>query len=58
MDLLGQIFRSLTELGGGSELVPLVVFCVVLVLIGLVLGLGAMRLLRGKPAQSSASDTD
>ena len=58
MDLLGQVFRSLTQLGGGSELVPLVVFCLVLVLVGLGVGLGIMRLLRSKPAQSPATTSD
>jgi hypothetical protein len=46
MDVLGSVFQALTKLGGGSELVPLIVFCVVVVLLGLALGLGAMRLLR------------
>ena len=45
MDLLGSIFQTLTKLGGGSELVPLLAFCVFLVVVGLALGLGAMRLL-------------
>lgn len=49
-DILGTIFQTLTKLGGGSELVPLLVFCVFVVLVGLGLGLGAMRLLRGKPS--------
>lgn len=44
-DLLGQVFGALTRLGGGSELLPLVGFCVLLVLLGLGLGLGVMRLL-------------
>lgn len=45
-DILGAIFQTLTNLGGGSELVPLIVFCVVLVLLGLAVGVGVMRLLR------------
>lgn len=44
-ELLGQAFGALTRLGGGSELVPLVGFCVLVVLVGLGLGLGIMRLL-------------
>ena len=56
-DLLGQAFGVLTRLGGGSELVPLLSFCVLLVLVGLGLGLAAMRLfgrLRAPRADSHA----
>ena len=52
-DMLGVVFRALTQIGGGSELVPLVVFCVVLVILGLGIGLGTMRLIRSK-----SPDTD
>ena len=45
-DLLGEIFRALTELGGGSEMAPLIAFCVMLVLLGLGLGLIATKMLR------------
>ena len=44
-DLLGAAFAWLVQWGGGSEFVPLLVFCVFLVLLGLGLGMGAMRLL-------------
>jgi hypothetical protein len=47
MDLLGLIFQKLTQLAGGSELLPLLVFCVLVVLLGLGVGMGAMRLIRG-----------
>jgi len=47
MDLLGLIFQKLTQLAGGSELLPLLVFCVLVVLLGLGLGVAAMRLIRG-----------
>ncbi len=45
IDVLGAAFQKLTQLGGGSELVPLLVFCVVLVLLGLGVGIGIMRAL-------------
>jgi len=51
-ETLGSIFQALTKLGGGSELVPLLVFCLVLVLLGLGLGLGAMRLIRPRDAHT------
>jgi hypothetical protein len=56
-DLLGTIFQALTNLGGGSELVPLLVFCVFLVAAGLGLGLGVMRLLR-RPGPSAEAEAD
>lgn len=43
-DFLGEIFRVLMQAGGGSDLLPLAVFSVALVLVGLGLGLGIMRL--------------
>jgi hypothetical protein len=48
-EILGAAFRALVQAGGGSELVPLVVFCIVLVLLGLGLGVAAMRLIRRDP---------
>lgn len=57
MDLLGSIFQALTKLGGGSELVPLLVFCVFLVVVGLALGLGVMRLIR-RPGSSPEAEAD
>lgn len=57
MDLLGSIFRKLTELGGGSELVPLLTFCVFLVVLGLALGLAVTRLLRfGRPGSDVGAE--
>ena len=50
--ILGQVFRTLTNIGGGSELVPLIAFCLFLVLVGLGLGLGTMRLPRKSPPQT------
>jgi len=46
MELIANIFQTLTKLGGGSELVPLLVFCLFLVAVGLGVGTGVMRLLR------------
>ncbi|MGI5818488.1 MAG: hypothetical protein ACOX9R_10390 [Armatimonadota bacterium] len=46
MDILGAIFQKLTQLGGGSEFLPLLLFCIVLVLLGLGLGIAVMRLIR------------
>lgn len=43
-DLLGEAFRMLAQFGGGSEMLPLLVFCILVVLLGLGLGLGVMRL--------------
>jgi cytochrome bd-type quinol oxidase subunit 1 len=57
MDVLGSIFQTLTKLGGGSELVPLIVFCVVLVLLGLALGLGIMRFIRRSPVEPEAEQS-
>ncbi|MFO8081443.1 MAG: hypothetical protein R6V07_14235 [Armatimonadota bacterium] len=54
--ILGSIFQTLTRIGGGSELVPLIAFCLFLVLVGLGLGLGAMRLLRPTPTQTEAEE--
>ena len=56
-DLLGTIFQALTKVGGGSELVPLLVFCLFLVAAGLGLGLGVMRLIR-RPAPANEPDAD
>ncbi|MFW5867795.1 MAG: hypothetical protein ACOCX2_08270 [Armatimonadota bacterium] len=55
--ILGSIFQALTRIGGGSELAPLIVFCIFLVVVGLGLGLGTMRLLRKSPPQTE-SDAD
>ncbi len=54
MELLGNIFQTLTKLGGGSELVPLLVFCLFLVAVGLGVGTGVMRLLRLGRGKSDA----
>ncbi|MFW6157034.1 MAG: hypothetical protein ACOC7J_06925 [Armatimonadota bacterium] len=54
--ILGSIFQTLTRIGGGSELVPLLVFCVFVVLVGLGLGMGAMRLLRPRETQSKPEE--
>lgn len=51
-EMLGTAFQALARIGGGSEVVPLVVFCVVLVLLGLGIGLAAMRLLRKIPTST------
>ena len=52
--VLGWLFQTLTKLGGGSELVPLLVFCVFVVLVGLGLGVLGMRLVRGKGSPDDA----
>ncbi len=57
IELLGTIFQALTKLGGGSELVPLLVFCVFLVAVGLGVGLGIMRLIR-RPAAAEQPGAD
>lgn len=44
-DVLGEAFRILMQLGGGSDILPLLAFCVVLILASLGIGLGVMRLL-------------
>jgi hypothetical protein len=54
--ILGSIFQTLTRIGGGSELVPLLAFCVFVVLVGLGLGMGAMRLFRHRGTQSEAEE--
>jgi hypothetical protein len=54
IDLLGAAFRKLTQVGGGSEVVPLIAFCVLVVLLGLGLGLAAMRLLNRFRSSSDA----
>jgi len=55
--ILGSIFQALTKVGGGSEVVPLLAFCLFLVLVGLGLGLGTMRLIR-KPRAQTEPDGD
>jgi len=56
MDILGAIFQKLTQLGGGSEFLPLLVFCVLLVLLGLAVGLAVMRLVRRDAGDSEEAE--
>ena len=57
MDVLGKIFQVLTNLGGGSEIVPLLVLCIFLVAAGVGLGLGIMRLIR-RPTAAPETGSD
>lgn len=43
IDVLGRGFQILMEAGGGSDLLPMIAFSLILVLLGLGLGLFIMR---------------
>ncbi|MGC9317482.1 MAG: hypothetical protein ACP5KN_05530 [Armatimonadota bacterium] len=53
IDVLGRGFQVLMEAGGGSDLLPMIAFSVLVVLLGVGLGLLIMRkLVRSRPGSS------